>query len=163
MINFRTFLEQATSNRKYISIRYDAESQRKLREWAEENGFDLSVKYNGEEQDPKDFDFHTTIFYSTNEISIRNREVRQKPSEVVITGIKLLGENEDIPVLTVSLSGGIKDLRRYYEDLGLKDQWPSYQPHISISYAKKKVDIKGIDLPEFKPKYDRIVIKDIED
>lgn len=158
----KTFKEFMAA-RKYVSIVYDEESQRRLRKWCQDNGFDLSVKYNGEEQSPEDFDFHTTIFYTTNEVILRNESSRLDPTEVTITGIKFLGENEDIPVLTISSSGGILNLRRYYEGLGLEDQWPSYQPHISLSYAKKQVDVSGMKLPDFKPKFDRIVIKNIED
>jgi 2'-5' RNA ligase len=158
----KTFKE-FTSNRKYIVVQYDKESQRKLRKWALSNGFDLSVKYNDEEQDPKDFDFHTTIFYSSNEVSLRNESARINPTEVTITGIKFLGENKDIPVLTVAASDGILNLRQYYEGLGLEDEWPSYQPHISVSYAKKQVDVSSVKLPNFKPKFDRIVIEDIKD
>lgn len=156
-------LKEFRAKRKYVAVQYDDESQKQLRDWAEENGFDLSIKYNGEEQDPKDFDFHTTIFFSTNEVDLRNREIKQTPTEVIITGMKFLGENEDIPVLTVSVSGGIKYLRQHYEDLGLEDQWPTYQPHISVSYAKKPIDINKIKLPTFRPKYDRVVIKDVEE
>ena len=156
-------LKEFMARRKYIAVKYDDESQKKLRDWATSNGFDLSVKYNGEEQSPEDFDFHTTIFYTTNEVNLRNQVTPKKPTEVTITGIKFLGENKDIPVLTVSASGGINELRQYYEDLGLEDQWPSYQPHISLSYAKKQVDVSGVKLPDFKPTYDRVEIKDIED
>ena len=156
-------LKEFMARRKYIAVKYDEASQKKLREWATNNGFDLSVKYNGEEQSPEDFDFHTTIFFTTNEVNLRNQVILKKPTEVTITGIKFLGENEDVPVLTVSASGGINELRRYYEDLGLEDQWPSYQPHISLSYAKKQVDVSGMKLPDFKPTYDRVEIKDIED
>lgn len=156
-------LKEFLTRRKYVAVQYDDESQKKLRNWAQENGFDLSVKYNGDEQDPNDFDFHTTIFYSTNEVDLRNRSIKTPPTGVIITGMKFLGENEDIPVLTVSVSGGIKDLRQQYEDLGLEDEWPTYQPHISVSYAKKPMDTNKIKLPTFRPKYDRVVIKDIED
>lgn len=156
-------LKEFMMRRKYIAVTYRRKSQQKLREWAMANGFDLSVKYNDEKQDPTDFDFHTTIFYSTNEINLRNRVIPKKPTEVTITGIKFLGTDNDVPVLTVSASGGIKELRQYYEDLGLEDQWPSYQPHISLSYAKKQVDISDMKLPDFKPTYDRVEIKDIED
>lgn len=156
-------LREFLSKRKYVAVQYDDESQKKLRDWAEENGFDLSINYNGEEQGPEDFDFHTTIFFSTNEVELRNREIKQTPTEVIITGMKFLGENEDIPVLTISVSGGIKYLRQHYEDLGLEDQWPTYQPHISVSYAKQQIDVKKIKLPDFRPKYDKIVIKDIEE
>lgn len=151
------------ANRKYVAVQYDKESQDKLRDWATKNGFNLSTKYNGEEQDPKEFDFHTTVFYSTNESNIRNKEQRLSPTEVTITGIKFLGDNKDIPVFAIDLSGGIKDLRQQYEELGLEDQWPSYQPHISLSYAKEQKYVSGIKLPDFKPKYDKLIIEDIEE
>jgi 2'-5' RNA ligase len=158
----KTFKEFITK-RKYISVQYNKESQKNLRDWAQKNGFDLSVKYNGVSQDPKDFDFHTTIFYTTNEVHLRNESCRLDPTEVTITGIKFLGENKDIPVLTIESSGGIINLRKYYESLGLEDQWPSYQPHISLSYAKEKRNVKDIVLPDFKPVFDKVIIDDIKD
>lgn len=156
-------LKEFMAKRKYVAVQYDKESQDKLRDWATKNGFDLSVKYNGDKQDPKEFDFHTTIFYSTNEINLKNKEQKVKPTEVTITGIKFLGEDKDVPVLSVAVSGGIKDLRQQFEDLGLEDQWPSYLPHISLSYAKKQIDTSKMKLPDFKPKYDKLTIEDIED
>lgn len=156
-------LKEFMTKRKYVAVIYDDESQKKLREWAEANGFDLSVNYNDEEQDPKDFDFHTTIFFTTNEVNLRNKETKESPTEVIITGIKFLGENKDIPVLGVEYSGGLKDIREHYERLGLEDQWPTYQPHISLSYAKKQMDTSKIKLPDFRPKFNKIVIRDIEE
>jgi 2'-5' RNA ligase len=156
-------LKEFMAKRKYVAVKYDKESQDKLRDWATKNGFDLSVKYNGDKQDPKEFDFHTTIFYSTNEVNLKNKEQKVKPTEVTITGIKFLGEDKDVPVLSVAVSDGIKDLRQQFEDLGLEDQWPSYQPHISLSYAKKQIDTSKMKLPDFKPKYDKLTIEDIED
>lgn len=151
------------AKRKYISVQYDKESQNKLRDWAIKNGFNLSVKFNGTEQDPKEFDFHTTVFYSINESNLQNKKVKVAPTEVTITKIKFLGENQDIPVLAIEPNNGIKELREYFESLGLEDQWPSYQPHISLSYAKEQKDVSDIILPDFKPKFDRLTIEDIED
>jgi hypothetical protein len=156
-------LKEFIANRKYVAVKYDKESQEKLRDWATKNGFNLSVNYNGEEQDPKMFDFHTTVFYSTNESNIRNKEQKLTPSEVTIKEIKFLGENNDIPVLALELSGGIKELREHFENLDLKDQWPSYQPHISLSYAKEQRDVNKIKLPDFKLKYDKLTIEDIKE
>jgi 2'-5' RNA ligase len=156
-------LKEFIATRKYVAVKYDKESQEKLRDWATKNGFNLSVNYNGEEQDPKMFDFHTTVFYSTNESNIRNKEQKLTPTEVTVKGIKFLGENNDIPVLALELSGGIKELREYFENLDLKDQWPSYQPHISLSYAKEQRDVNKIKLPDFKLKYDKLTIEDIKE
>lgn len=151
------------AKRKYVAVIYDDDSQKKLREWATDNGFDLTVKYDGDEQDPEDFDFHTTIFYSMNETNLRNGMTGETPTEVIITGIKFLGENEDIPVLSLSFSGGLKDIREYFERLGLEDEWPTYKPHISLSYAKKQIDISNIKLPGFRPKFNKIKIRDIKE
>ena len=156
-------LKEFMSKRKYVAVIYDDESQKKLREWAETNGFDLSINYNDEKQDPKDFDFHTTIFYTTNEVRLKNESARFDPTEVDITGIKFLGENKDIPVLTILPAGDIINLRKYYASLGLEDQWQNYQPHISLSYAKKQMDTSKIKLPDFRPKFNKIVIRDIEE
>lgn len=156
-------LKEFTAKRKYVAVTYDAESQKKLREWATENGFDLTKSYDDTEQKPEDFEFHTTIFFTTNEVNLKNKTIKQKPTEVTIQGIKFLGENEDIPVLKLELTGNLKELREQYEDLGLEDQWPSYQPHISLSYAKEKRDVSKIKMPTFKPKYDIIAISDIKE
>jgi len=151
-----------TKKRKYVSVNYDKQSQKMLRDWCEYNGFDLTVSYNGSEQKAEDFDFHTTIFYSTNEVNLKNQTISESPTEVYITGIKFLGENKDIPVFTIS-SSGLNGIREYYESLGLEDAWDEYIPHISLSYAKKSVDPNTIKLPTFRPKFNKIVVSDIED
>lgn len=158
----KTFKEY-TASRKYVAVQYDAESQEKLREWAKSNGFDLTVKYGGKKQDEKEFDFHSTVFYSTNESNLRNQVLKIKPTEVTIKGIKFLGDDKDVPVLSIELENGIKDMRTYFERIGLEDKWPSYEPHISLSYAKQKIDVKDIKLPTFKPRYDTLIIEDIEE
>lgn len=156
-------LKEFMAKRKYVAVVYDDISQKKLRKWATDNGFDLTTKFDGEKQEPEDFDFHTTIFYSTNEANLRHGILKETPTEVIITGIKFLGENKDIPVLSLSLSGGLKDIREHFEGLGLEDEWPTYKPHISLSYAKKQIDVSNIKIPDFRPKFDKIKIRDIEE
>jgi hypothetical protein len=149
--------------RKYISVVYDTESQKLLRKWALENGFDLTKSYSGNNQVIEDFEFHTTIIYSKNEKYITNQALIRSPTEVIITGIKMLGENYDIPVLSLSASGAINQARLFYEGIGLEDFWPSFNPHISISYSKELPDINKVKLPTFVPKFDKITIEDLED
>ncbi len=156
-------LKEFISKRKYVSVRYDNESQEKLREWAIQNNFDLTLTYGGEKQDPGDFDFHTTVFYSTNESILKNKITKLQPTEVTISKIKFLGDDEDIPVFVIELTGEIKELRKRFEEMGLEDKWPYYQPHISISYARKKINTDNIQLPNFKPKYDTLIIEDIKE
>lgn len=154
-------LKEFMSTRKYVAVIYDDESQKKLREWCIANGFDLSKNYNDEEQKPEDFEFHTTIIYSTNETMLKNGVKSVNPTEVSVDHIKFLGVDNDIPVLAIS-SPRIEDIRKHYESLGLEDAWDSYIPHISISYAKEQKDVSSIKMPEFRPKFDKIIIKDLK-
>lgn len=156
-------LKEFMSKRKCVSVRYDKESQEKLREWAIQNNFDLSLTYGGEKQDVKDFDFHTTVFYSTNESILKNKIIKLKPTEVTVSKIKFLGDDEDIPVFAIELTGEIEKLRKHFEKLGLEDKWPVYQPHISLSYAREKINTDNIQMPNFKPRYDTLIIEDIKE
>jgi len=155
-------LKEFMQERKYIAVIYDDETQIKLREWAINNGFDLTINYDGEAQEEKDFDFHTTIFYTTNEVYLKNKTIPEPPTEVKVSGIKFLGVNQDVPVLSVSLSGGVKKIRLHYEMMGLLDKWPSYMPHISLSYSNDKVLLDNVVLPDFKLKFDKIVIEGLK-
>jgi hypothetical protein len=159
MIGFKEFNNTKPSY-KYVAVIYDADSQKKLRQWAIDAGFDLSVDYDGSQQDVKKFEFHTTIFFTTNQMKLPNRRIKMPKTSVTITGLKMLGSNKDVPVLKVSADGGIMKLRKKYEEMGMEDKWPSYVPHISVSYAKSNIDIRKIKIPDFKPTYNEIVIKD---
>jgi hypothetical protein len=154
--------ENSDKSRKYVAVVYDQETQRKLREWCEKNGFDLTKKYNGEDQSSKDFDFHTTVFYSVNDVSMKNRVLPLSHGEAFPQAFKLLGENKDIPVLVVS-SSDLNDLRDFYENEGLEDRWPDYVPHISLSYARKDYDLTGLKLPDFRMRFGELKIEDISE
>jgi 2'-5' RNA ligase len=162
MKSFKTFIEESASGRKYVSVIYDDETQIKLRNWCKENGFDLSKTYNAENQDPSDFKFHTTIFYSENESIMKNEILPLVHGEAFPLKFKLLGDNQDIPVLLVS-SGDLNDLRDEYERKGLKDKWPDFLPHISLSYVRKDYDLSGLKLPEFRMKFGELKIEDIDE
>jgi hypothetical protein len=155
--------EDFTPKRKYVSVVYDDASQLLLRNWALENGFDLTTSYSGNIRPIEDFKFHTTIVYSKNEKYLTNQTLTRSTTGVIITGVKMLGENYDIPVLSLSAAGAIKQAKLFYEEIGLVDYWPTFNPHISISYAKVLPDMSKIKLPTFTPKFDKIVIEDLED
>lgn len=146
MKSFKTFLR--TLNRKYVCLQFDSESNKKLKEYAESNGFDLSKNYNGENQDPSDFDFHITIFYTSSEHDTQEGEYKIKPFQVVFEKFDLFGENKDVPVLKVKLTDDLLEVRERFEMMGYKDKWGEYKPHMSLSYAPyKKVDISMPDFP----------------
>lgn len=148
--------------KKYIAIYYTSSTQERLQSWSERNGFDLSVKFDGSKQDPSNFHFHTTIFYSQNEVDLQNKVIyNEKENLVIPTGFDLLGPNNDIVVLKLAYVGELKRLREYYEKLGLKDEWDSYKPHISVSYDRKPRNLNDLELPLFPLAFDRLVIEDL--
>lgn len=147
--------------RKYVAVNYDIETQKNLRNWCKENGYDLAIDYNGNIKDPNDFVFHTTIIYSKNEFDgIHNSIIDIKKIEVKPIKFDLFGDNKDIPVLLVE-SEELIQVHKWLESIGLQDYWSEFCPHISLSYAKNT----GIDksLPNFKLYYDTIVIEDLDD
>jgi len=155
MKGFKDFME----TKKYVAVIYDDKTQKLLRKWCKENGFDLTKKYSGEDQKEEDFDFHTTIFFTSNELHLKNEEKNVSPSKVTITGMEMLGLEKDIPVFKVE-SEAIMDIRKKYEDMGLEDVWDEYIPHISVSYDKKQRDLEALKLPVFDLYFDKIVIDD---
>ena len=149
-------------NKKYISVAYDGDTQSKLREWCKKNGFDLTNSYGGKDIPEKDFDFHTTIFYSNNPSNLVNQEIYTGKLVSYITGFKLLGLEKDVPVLTVD-SPDLRSIRRYYRSLGLTDNWPDWIPHVSLSYVKKEYDLSDVPLPDFDLYFEKLVVDDVAD
>lgn len=153
---FKAFLK--TLNKKYVCLQFDSESNKKLKEYAEANGYDLSVKFNGDKQDPSDFDFHVTIFFTTSEHDTATGEYQIKPFDVSFTGFDLFGENKDVAVLKVKVGKELSAIRNRFEMMGYKDSWGEYKPHVTLSYDKseKNADIK---LPDFTVKAVKIIIE----
>lgn len=163
MLNFSNYLIEQALQRKYVAVQYDNATQRKLRAWAKENGFDLTVNYDGSSQTEEDFDFHTTIFYSETKHDMNNDVIALVPSgDAKVVDIMMLGEYNDIPVLKIE-SSAIQSIRKHFEDeYGMKDKWPEYKPHISLSYSKKLPDMSKVKPPAFTLKFNRIEINDVK-
>ena len=146
---------------KYVSVVYDDESQARLRAWALENGFDLTYAWDGKRQAAEDFEFHTTLFYCQQPVVMKNGTLFERPTEVFVRGIAMFGPKEDIAVLKIS-SPGINDIREIMaHEYGLVDSWPKYNPHITVCYGPALIDMSNIELPDFRPKFDKIVIEDL--
>jgi 2'-5' RNA ligase len=150
MKSFLGFLaEQAES--KYVAVVYDDASQKRLRDWATKSGFNLGLDFNQEKQDPKDFDFHTTVFYTTSLHDTPNQTFNAAIDDVEFVGFELLGPDKNIPVILIQ-SPSISKLRAKFEAMGFKDQWDSYKPHISLSYDRGAdySFVQNLELPKFK-------------
>lgn len=147
---------------KYVAVIYDDETQENLRNYCEKNGFDITVDYDGEPQNPEDFDFHSTIFFTTSKHDIKNGETTfDFPKSVNAIKFEFLGHNGDIPVIKV-MSDDLQELLTYYEtEYGMEDEWPEWKPHISLSYAGTNLpDIDNIELPDFPLTFQKLVIED---
>ena len=162
MKRFSEFIiEQLTT--KYIAVQYDEVTQKKLREWAKKNGFDLTVNYDGTSQPEEDFDFHTTIFFTTSKHDIKNEVVNlDEPGTAKVVDIMMLGVNNNIPVLKVESPDILGFRQRYEKQHGMKDAWPEYKPHVSLSYSTDSPDTAGIKLPTFPLVFDKIKIADAQ-
>jgi 2'-5' RNA ligase len=144
---------------KYVSAYFDSNTNKKMIDWATQHGFDLSLTYDGKTRDPSKFKFHTTIIYSNNYVDLKNGLVIKRLTSTPIR-FELFGEDKDIPVILVK-STELELARKTVEQLGLKDSWPTYRPHVSLSYKKQKYDLSKLELPPFEFNYDRIRIEDV--
>ena len=149
--------------KKYVAVQYDEDTQIMLRNWCRKNGFSLTTKFDGTEQKEEDFDFHTTIFFSTSEHDLKNGLSDPGVSgKVKAVGFELLGEDHDIPALNVE-GEGLRVLRKKYEALGMKDA-VNWKPHIILSYDRQNVpDVRRIKPPTFPISFDKIKIADAVD
>lgn len=161
MLTLREFLSH---KRKYIAAIYDTQTQDNLREWCQKNGFDLSMSYNDKPQDPREFKFHTTIFYTETIHSLGNGEFElEKPFKVRPFAFELLGENKDVPVMKVDGHGLYKQREYYEETFEMRDKWKSYLPHVSLTYVRNaETDFSKIKLPKFPLIVNKIEIDDID-
>lgn len=121
--------------KKYIEFHYNDDSQEFLREYCKVNNFDLTTKFNGNAQLAEDFDFHTTIFFTTTEHKLKNSVVTLSTVIDDITPIKfsLFGDDDNVLVLEIE-SPKLRKIRNYFEEYGMQDTYPDYKPHITLSY-----------------------------
>lgn len=148
MINFKQFLENF--KKKYVCVCFTDETNTNLRKYAQDLGFDLTKNYNQDTIDPKDFEFHTTVFFTNSEHNTPDQEIKiDKPFKVKAKEFNLLGADENIPVLSLEIPEELQQIRKKFEDQGYKDSWGDYHPHITLSYNKQKYDLKKLKLPNF--------------
>lgn len=159
MKSFSEYLSEMDNQRKYIAVEYDEKSQMKLMQWCHNNNITHKFDYHGLTK-KQPFIFHTTIFYTESLHNMKNT-VSKMEGTVNVTGISMLGENNDIPVFDIE-SQDIRRLRKYFESLGFKDKWDIYRPHISITYDKNCIkDIDSVNGTNLTLTYNKLVVDDI--
>lgn len=155
--SFKEFVEK---RKKYVCVEYDQYTQQLLRDWCNRNGFPLTMDYDGSIINQEQFVFHTTIFFSTTEHSMKNGEIPFSGYSKVV-GFDWFGINKNIPVLKVE-SLQLTNARIHFELQGMKDSWEEYKPHITVSYSNVEMNYPE-SLPEFPLTFDRLIIDDISD
>jgi 2'-5' RNA ligase len=153
MSKFKDYLD--AHKKKYVALYFDKETIKNLRNYAKKNYFDLTQTYSGDDIEEEEFEFHTTVFYTNNEVILKNGIHEITPVEASIKSLDLLGPKNNIPAL--KLNDEFADIRSSFEKLGLKDEWPEWIPHITLSYKYNSIDKK---VPTFKVRATHIVIRD---
>lgn len=162
MMSFQSYIDSC--KKKFVGLFFTKESQKALQTWAEVNGFDLSVKFSGEKQNPADFDFHTTIFFTTTEHDTKTGTFKIEPFELKFKSFELLGVDKNIPVIKIDTDNEqLQKIRQRFVNQGYKDAWPDYKPHISLSHKYTGTpDVSKLELPKIKVVADSIQIADQE-
>lgn len=151
---------QKTLEKKYVALNLSEKSQISLRNWCLKNGFDLTKKFSGSTIKPEEFDFHITIFFTSNEMSVKNENFKIPPIDIVPEGMKVFGQNKDTPVLIVKKTPGLMKIWQKYKDMGMKSEYSSWVPHISVSYNwHGEPDISKINFDGLKLTGDEVTIQ----
>lgn len=135
--------------KKFVYLEVDEHSSDLLRYWCKINDFNLLVNYDGFPQTEECFKFHLTIFHTENEVEYSNGRYPIFPVELQFDRFEVLGEENDVPVIKVKKTLELQLIRNKFVDLGFKDKWPEWKPHISLSYDRKKYDLNNLSLPKF--------------
>jgi hypothetical protein len=141
--------EQLTENpkKKYIEAQYSAVTQGYLQEYCADNGFDLSTRFDGSEINPDDFDFHTTVWFTTTEHIMPNVESDVNIDDITPMGFALFGPEETILVLEIE-SEKLTEIRETIgAEYGMQDMWPEYRPHITLSYSYHEGVLPEVEFP----------------
>lgn len=133
--------------KKYIEIAYDDFSQGYLRAFCLDNGFGLTTNFDGSEQNAKEFDFHSTVWFTMGEHVLANGTKEIEVDDITPLHYSLFGENKNILVLEIE-SPKLKAINKAYGDkYNMESSFPDYKPHITLSYSFNG-DIPDVPLPD---------------
>ena len=141
-------MQQDPIEKKYIEVIYSPESQGYLLQYCLDNNFDLTSSWNGRLITPEEFQFHTTIWYTANEVQITNGTTSVIINDIKPTGFTLFNEN-GLSILVLEIeSEQLRFIRTAFgEQYGLHGTFPVYTPHITLSYRYKQEHLPQVDLP----------------
>jgi len=111
--------------------------------WAKSQGFDTVLPEN---------ELHVTCVYSNEPVDWSAIPPDTKPLVVNAGGdrrIQVFGKDNDVGVLTFS-NQELHDRWQKWRDAGASWDFPTYEPHVSITYSiPKDLDVTKVELPSF--------------
>ena len=147
---------------KFIEVVYSPTTQGYLREYCLDNGFDLTVNYDGSQIDADDFVFHSTVWYTESKHIIKNGE-KEVYVEAFPKKFSLFGEDKNVLVLEVT-SDDLINMHIYYgEKYDMVGTYDDYKPHITLSYNYSGEDLDNLELPNIDLIADKLMIKDVDE
>lgn len=154
----------AAMKKKFVGLFFTEQTQKQLCEWAQSENFDLSCSFSGEKQDPSEFDFHTTVYFTESEHVTPVGDTHIEAFKLKPIKYELLGKSNNIPVLKIDTDNDrLMQIRHFYTAQGFKDSWPSFKPHISLSYNwNGRPDISSLKLPSIEIWVNRIQVSNQE-
>lgn len=145
-------------SKKYIAVIYDAATQKNLLNWSLDQGFDMTLNYEGVKTETP-FEFHTTIMYSKNRIYLEDGiyDIGPHSAEIVRYSILFPG----IKTFIVK-SKFIDDLHIVYDSVGLQHTYSEFVPHVSLTYDRCTMFAEDVIIPSFPLIFDRLIIEDLQ-
>ncbi len=148
-------------SRKVIVLVADHDTQNGLQAWAKRQGFDLTLSYSGNQQAAEDFDFHTTLVASANEVFVPETQHVIDPVRVEPAGFDVLGADRRVPALKLAPSPKLEGMREFFVGTyGIQPTFADFKPHVSLSYAWAGVpDLAALPVPDFPLIFDQLRVK----
>lgn len=151
--------------RRVVTLRADWETQDKLRQWAQQQGFDLGWSYSGWPQHSSNFDFHVTIVASANKVAIDDGVRMIDPITVTPVGYEVMGKGT--PTIRVEADTKMRAIREFFvSTFAIDPTYADWKPHISLSYKwDGQPDIVKITpaLPDFPLRFDLLMVAQIDE
>lgn len=135
------------ATKKYIEVQYTPVTQGYLREYCHTNGFDLTTKFNGTTQEPDDFDFHSTVWFTSNAVVMQNESREILIDDVIPKNFAMFGPDKDILVLEIDSEKLTAIRETFGDEYALEDEWPDFAAHITLSYSHAG-ELPTVDLPD---------------
>lgn len=121
-------------NLKTLYVHRPLLNAKELLKWAESQGFEKIL-------DPSDM--HVTIAFSKDEVNWNQFKPRESKITIKLNSstTKQLGED----AIVVAFDSDLLQKRwKEFRDGGCSWDWPSYQPHVSITYHGSNLNLKNV-------------------